>query len=318
MLTRQCQPGARQSSAALRPVAAPRARLLQVRAAGVSSAPPSAAELRAARVEVAQLIRQTSSNPILIRLGWHDAGTFDKGVTGPWPQQGGATGSIRLNPEIQHGANAGLQAAVDLIEPIKQRHPSVSYADLYQMASAVAVELAGGPKIPMRYGRKDVADAAQCAPEGRLPSAGAPYHDGSAAAGDHLRRIFYRMGMNDQEIVALSGAHTLGRARPERSGWGKAETKYTKDGPGKPGGQSWTIEWLKFDNSYFKEVKQQSNGDLLVLPTDAVIFTDDGFRPFAEKYAADEAAFFSEYAVAHAKLSELGVQWAPGAPVTID
>lgn len=35
----------------------------------------------------------------------------------------------------------GLQAAVDLIEPIKQRHPSVSYADLYQMASAVAIEV---------------------------------------------------------------------------------------------------------------------------------------------------------------------------------
>jgi hypothetical protein len=30
-----------------------------------------------------------------------------------------------------------------------------------------------------------------------------------------------------QEIVALSGAHTLGRSRPERSGWGKPETKYT-------------------------------------------------------------------------------------------
>jgi len=54
-----------------------------------------------------------------------------------------------------------------------------------------------------------------------LAAAGAPYHDGSGSAGDHLRRIFYRMGMNDQEIVALSGAHTLGRARPERSGWGK-------------------------------------------------------------------------------------------------
>ena len=30
-----------------------------------------------------------------------------------------------------------------------------------------------------------------------------------------------------QEIVALSGAHTLGRSRPDRSGWGKSETKYT-------------------------------------------------------------------------------------------
>lgn len=25
-----------------------------------------------------------------------------------------------------------------------------------------------------------------------------------------------------------------------------------KDGPGAPGGQSWTVQWLKFDNSYFK------------------------------------------------------------------
>lgn len=39
-------------------------------------------------------------------------------------------------------------------------------------------------------------------------------------------------------------------------------------------------------------------------------------RPFAEKYAADQDAFFADYAVAHAKLSELGVQW-DGEPVTI-
>jgi hypothetical protein len=32
----------------------------------------------------------------------------------------------------------------------------------------------------------------------------------------HIRNVFYRMGLNDQAIVALSGAHTLGRARPDR------------------------------------------------------------------------------------------------------
>ena len=37
-------------------------------------------------------------------------------------------------------------------------------------------------------------------------------------------------------------------------GSGPQVTKYTKDGPGTPGGSSWTPEWLKFDNSYFKEV----------------------------------------------------------------
>lgn len=118
----------------------------------------------------------------------------------------------------------------------------VSYADLYQMASAAAIELAGGPKIALRYGRLDVTDAADCAPEGRLPGAGHPFSDGSKTPAEHLRNVFYRMGLNDKEIVALSGAHTLGRARPERSGWGKESTKYTDgkaaDFPGgKPGGQ---------------------------------------------------------------------------------
>lgn len=68
-------------------------------------------------------------------------------------QKGGANGSIRFKPEIEHGANAGLTNALKLLEPIKKKHPNVGYADLMQMASAVAIEVTGGPKIPMRYGK---------------------------------------------------------------------------------------------------------------------------------------------------------------------
>ena len=38
-----------------------------------------------------------------------------------------------------------------------------------------------------------------------LTAGGPPFPDGSPKAGDHLRKIFYRMGFSDQEIVALSG-----------------------------------------------------------------------------------------------------------------
>jgi Peroxidase len=37
-------------------------------------------------------------------------------------------------------------------------------------------------------------------------AAAAPFPDKAATPGEHLRNIFYRMGLNDQEIVALSGA----------------------------------------------------------------------------------------------------------------
>lgn len=268
-------------------------------------------QLKGAREAIKELIKNTSSNPILIRLGWHDAGTYDNGIS-EWPKHGGANGSLRFSPESGHAANAGLLNAVDLLEPIHQKFPNVSYADLFQLASATAVELAGGPKIPMKYGRVDARSADDCSREGNLPDAGPPN------PAEHLRKVFYRMGLNDQEIVALSGAHTLGRSRPERSGWGKAETKYTKDGPGAPGGQSWTVEWLKFDNSYFKDIKAKKDEDLLVLPTDAALFEDPGFKVYAEKYAEDQAAFFADYALAHKKLSELGANFDPPQGIVID
>jgi L-ascorbate peroxidase len=257
---------------------------------------------------VAEVIKTSKCAPILVRLAWHDSGTYDQAKT-DFPNRGGANGSIRFYPEITHNANAGLTAALELLKEVADKYDQVGYADLFQLASATGIELAGGPKIPLRFGRKDAENPEGCAPEGNLPAGGAPYPAPAKGPGDHLRTVFYRMGFNDQEIVALSGAHTLGRAKPSRSGFGKEKTKYTENGPGVPGGSSWTPEWLKFDNSYFKEVKAKQDDELLVLETDDVLFQDEGFRPHAEKYAEDQDAFFADYVKAHLKLSELGVEW---------
>ncbi|GAB4862087.1 Probable L-ascorbate peroxidase 7, chloroplastic [Ancistrocladus abbreviatus] len=268
-------------------------------------------QLKSAREDIKELLGTKFCHPIMVRLGWHDAGTYDKNIE-EWPQRGGANGSLRFEVELKHGANAGLVNALNLLQPIKDKYLGVTYADLFQLASATAIEEAGGPKIPMKYGRVDVPGPEQCPEEGRLPDAGPP------SPPNHLRGVFYRMGLNDKEIVALSGAHTLGRSRPERSGWGKPETKYTKDGPGAPGGQSWTVQWLKFDNSYFKDVKEKMDEDLLVLPTDAVLFEDPSFKVYAEKYAEDQEAFFKDYAEAHAKLSNLGAKFEPPEGFSLD
>eukprot|EP00756_Hemistasia_phaeocysticola_P042142 Hpha_TRINITY_DN16952_c4_g1::TRINITY_DN16952_c4_g1_i1::g.53837::m.53837/K00434/E1.11.1.11; L-ascorbate peroxidase len=295
---------------------------------GASAVEEYRANLLRVREELRAFIHKESCHPIMIRLAWHDSGTFDKNG-GVWPLSGGANGSIRFEAELAHGANAGLKKAVNYLRPFKDKYPSVSWADLMQMASALAVELAGGPVVPMRYGRVDVGTAQECPREGNLPAAGAPFPDGAKDAATHLRNVFYRMGFDDREIVALSGAHTLGRAFKDRSGtvkegYGeKAATKFTgssnvarADGNphnGMAGGRSWTQKWLSFDNSYYHtgRLPQATQKELLVLETDKAVAVDPNFAPHYNRYAADPAQFANEYALVHAKLSELGSKFEP-------
>lgn len=265
-----------------------------------------------------------------MRLAWHDSGTYDCRIAA-WPACGGANGSIRFSAELGHGANAGLAKGINVyLKPIHDKHPTVSWADLIQLGSACAIRHAGGPRIPMRYGRIDTASEAQCPAAGNLPDAMAPFGDGSPDPATHLRNVFYRMGLDDEAIVALSGAHTLGRAWKERSGTvahGVTNpTAYTaknavaradgKVGVGLPGGQSWTKNWLTFDNSYFKATG--GDAQLLRLPTDSILATDPGFKPWFNRFAANQAAFFQSYAKAHKALSELGSAFMPAAGYTLD
>jgi hypothetical protein len=59
---------------------------------------------------------------------WHSAGTFDVAT-----KTGGPFGTMKCPAELAHGANAGLDIAVRLLEPIKEQFPTLSYADFYQV-----------------------------------------------------------------------------------------------------------------------------------------------------------------------------------------
>ncbi|TYI43881.1 L-ascorbate peroxidase 3 isoform X2 [Gossypium hirsutum] len=210
-------------------------------------------EIEKARRDLRALIAFNNCAPIMLRLAWHDAGTYDVST-----KTGGPNGSIRNEEEYSHSSNNGLKIAIDFCEEVKAKHQKITYADLYQLAGVVAVEVTGGPTIDFVPGRKD---SDICPKEGRLPNAtkGAP----------HLKDIFYRMGLSGKDIVALSGGHTLGRAHPERSGF---------DGP-------WTNEPLKFDNSYFVELLKGESEGLLKLPTDIALMDYPEFREYVELYA---------------------------------
>ncbi|KAI7866179.1 heme peroxidase [Spinellus fusiger] len=238
-----------------------------------------------------------SYGPVFFRLAWHSSGTYDK-VT----KTGGSNGAtMRFSPESNHGANNGLDIARNLLEKIHAKHPDISYGDLWTLAAVCSIQEMGGPTIPWRAGREDALSAQSCTPEGRLP-------DGSKKE-DHIRDIFYRMGFNDKEIVALvGGGHTVGRCHAERSGF---------EGP-------WNESPTLFNNEYFKALverewvkKNLANGgwqwvakenpDVMMLPAEFSMFIDKEFKKYFLIYAKDEEKFFEDFKDAFKKLIELGV-----------
>jgi len=168
----------------------------------------------------------TSLAGTFIRLAWHCCGTYQHS-----DKSGGSQGGrMRFSPEASYGSNAGLDKARAILEPIKAKYPEISYADLYTFAGVVAVEEAGGPKIPYATGRIDESDGSKSDTNDRLPGA----DKGSRTSTiEHIRAIFGRMGFTDQEIVALLGAHAMGRCHTDASGfwgpWTNAETTFSNE-----------------------------------------------------------------------------------------
>merc|ERR1712151_654964 len=157
-------------------------------------------------------------------------------------------------------------------------------------------EVEGGPKIDMKYGRQDGVPTELAEPPFGLP--GVCFDEDPAA---HLRTVFYKYNMDDKDIVALSGAHTLGRAFKDRSGTvnesSSDNTAYTKRGcpymanSRTAGGRSWTKEWTKFDNTYFADMPK-ADPECIAFPTDKILMTDPGFKPHFDLFAKDQKAFF--------------------------
>ncbi|WGV57318.1 catalase/peroxidase HPI [Brevibacillus brevis] len=236
--------------------------------------------------------------PLFIRMAWHSAGTYRTG-----DGRGGAgTGTQRFAPLNSWPDNANLDKARRLLWPIKQKYGNkISWADLYILVGNAAIESMGGKTIGFGGGRADVwhpeediywgaekewlgdnrytgdrdlenpLAAVQMGliyvnPEG--PN-GNP--DPLASARD-IRETFKRMGMNDEETVALvAGGHTFGKAHgagdaalvgpePEAApleamglGWqsahgsGKGHDAITSGIEG-----AWTANPTQWDNGFFE------------------------------------------------------------------
>ncbi|PPS17927.1 hypothetical protein GOBAR_AA02646 [Gossypium barbadense] len=226
----------------------------------------------------------------VLRLVFHDAGTYEMDEN-----SGGMNGSIVY--ELERPENAGLKKSLKalsmylyVLEKAKKEIEAiqfrcgfsfpllVSWADMIAVGGAEAVSVCGGPKIPVTLGRLD---SGEPDPEGKMPE------ESLDASG--LKQCFRRKGFSTQELVALSGAHTLG-----------------SKGFGSP---------VAFDNSYFKILLEKpwnsSAGmtSMIGLPSDRAIVEDDKCLRWITKYADDQNMFFEDFKNAYMKLVNCGAKW---------
>ncbi|KAG8677793.1 hypothetical protein FPOAC2_03934 [Fusarium poae] len=262
-------------------------------------------DFAAVRKSIIELLNQPdyddgSAGPVLVRLAWHSSGTYDK-VT----DTGGSNGAgMRYEAEGGDPANAGLQNARVLLEPVKRLHPWITYADLWTLAGVTAIHAMGGPEIDWLPGRTDFVDDSKLPPRGRLPDA--------AQGAEHIRHIFYRMGFNDREIVALSGAHNLGRCHTANSGfegkWVNNPTRFSNQYFRLLLSETWTEKTIPESAVLqFSSIDEDTEEELMMLPTDMALTTDPEFSKYVHIYAEDKDVFFEDFKKAFAKLLELGI-----------
>ncbi len=175
--------------------------------------------------------------PLFVRLAWHSAGSYRI-----YDGRGGArNGSIRFPPRINWPDNIGLDKAIRLLWPIKKKYgKKLSWADLIILAGTIALEDMGVKTLGFSLGREDIYEpdespdwgpeaemlTSQRVKEGELekPFAatemGLIYVNPEGPGGNpdpvesakEIRIAFARMGMNDEETVALiAGGHAFGK-----------------------------------------------------------------------------------------------------------
>ncbi len=235
---------------------------------------------------------------LFIRMAWHSAGTYRTGDG----RGGTREGRQRFAPQNSWPDNANLDKARRLLWPVKQKYgQKISWADLMILAGNVALEEAGFKTIGFAGGREDTwepqtnvyfgSETEWLANDERYKNGelekplaavqmgliyvnpeGPNGNPDPIASAKDIRISFGRMGMNDEETVALiAGGHTLGKthgqagghhlgAAPEGAGieeQGLGWKSDYKSGKGKDAITSgleviWTVTPDKWSQNYFE------------------------------------------------------------------
>lgn len=202
----------------------------------------------------------------------------------------------------------GFEVIDDIKEDIEDQCPGVvSCADILAMAARDAVFFAGGPVYDIPKGRKD----------GRRSkiedTINLPFPTFNAS---ELITAFGKRGFSAQEMVALSGAHTLGVARCASfknrlsqqvdptldSEFAKTLSKTCSSGDNAE--QPFDATRNDFDNVYFNALLRR-NG---VLTSDQTLYASPKTRNIVNAYALNQAMFFFDFQQAMVKMGLVDVK----------
>ncbi|ERN09589.1 lignin-forming anionic peroxidase [Amborella trichopoda] len=198
-----------------------------------------------------------------------------------------------------------------VIENAKSRVESicpgvVSCSDILAVAARDSSVAMGGPSWTVNLGRRDSATASKDEAERELPLFTAPLDD--------LISLFGRKGLSAKDMVALSGAHTIGQAqcftfRDRIYNHTNIDAGFARKRRGNcpsTGGDSNLaaldlVTPTSFDNNYFKILMQKKG----LLESDQVLFNGGSTDDIVRSYSNSRSAFYSDFAAAMVKMGDI-------------
>ncbi|XP_057536235.1 cationic peroxidase 1-like [Amaranthus tricolor] len=245
----------------------------------------------------------------LLRLHFHDC--FVNGCDGSLLLDDTAnfTGEKKAAPNLN--SVRGFEVVDTIKSQVEKICPGVvSCADILALAARDSVVALGGPNWTVALGRRDSQTANQSAANTSLP---APFMNL-----DVLTKLFSDHGFTTQELVALSGAHTIGLARCttfrthiyNETNINSTFASSMQANCPFIGGDNNTSPLdstsTTFDNAYFSELLGL-NG---LLHSDQELFSSNGTgstNSTVSFYSSNSTAFFIDFANAMVKMGNLSV-----------
>ncbi|XP_057825257.1 cationic peroxidase 1-like [Cryptomeria japonica] len=241
----------------------------------------------------------------LLRLHFHDCFV------------NGCDGSILLDDtstftgEKTAGPNANSVRGYEVIDTIKSRLEAVcggvvSCADIVTIAARDSVVLLGGPSWIVQLGRRDSTTASLSGANSNLPS---PFSDLST-----LISAFQAQGLSTKDMIALSGAHTIGQARcttfrsrvfNDTNIDSAFATSVQANCPSNGGdGNLSPLDLVTpnfFDNTYYKNLRSQKG----LLHSDQELFNGGSADGLVTTYSTNPITFFSDFAAAMVNMGNI-------------